>query len=629
MLTNLIENRGREFSNLLKIGDYLARSLRENVELFFVDGDTVTYITESGNVITGSVVNKPSLGLVNIEVEDASILEDKEAFDNVANKKISTLLSDLLENDFGEADNSFDKILSLYETKMSYDRIKTRLHEKTQRFGDSTKIVSSEEFKRVLEVKDKLIEFLKENKQVTRISEIRNAVKLAGVVSKAFNVPKVSLDQLKENRKFMVKIAPKDSIYEHLCRQELVAKEILENKNNFEKIWADNEDVSELASLVFSTDDNKVRECVAKIITDVPYFAISTKKQISTVVKNALSLSEVKVPEADIKLFVSKIYEMKKPVRDHVVKLLNEKYNININALTEVPTYSNLIKTESVIMNVLGKIAPKGSVLKKTLLEFANSLPVKNGAEAIDLVDFLFEVFDKAEISESLNETNLMSYLDFNKVADDLGKIGQVLKMITPMIQGGGAGMPQPGMAQPGMGLPQPGMAAPSPADPLPDLPQEDPLGQDPMNSDDEAGIPSGGMEDPQDVADGIEQGGEGDPMGMEDPMGMGDPMGMEEPKDIPNVGSDELSDLVASVEDVLTSLKAELGMDIDNDFEEYDPSMEDQGGFEGEESGEGVEFEEEGDEGGGEFEGEGEGEGEEEEEEEVEKKPNFKKKEK
>ena len=37
MLTNLIENRGKEFSNLIKIGDYLARTLRENVEMFGVE----------------------------------------------------------------------------------------------------------------------------------------------------------------------------------------------------------------------------------------------------------------------------------------------------------------------------------------------------------------------------------------------------------------------------------------------------------------------------------------------------------------------------------------------------------------------------------------------------------------
>ena len=63
MLTNLIENRGKEFSNLLKIGDYLARTLRENVELFHVDEGKATYITESGSVISGNYSHKPTLRL--------------------------------------------------------------------------------------------------------------------------------------------------------------------------------------------------------------------------------------------------------------------------------------------------------------------------------------------------------------------------------------------------------------------------------------------------------------------------------------------------------------------------------------------------------------------------------------
>ena len=58
MLTNLIENRGKEFSNLIKIGDYLARTLRENVEMFGVENGIATFLTESGNVISGEFRSK-------------------------------------------------------------------------------------------------------------------------------------------------------------------------------------------------------------------------------------------------------------------------------------------------------------------------------------------------------------------------------------------------------------------------------------------------------------------------------------------------------------------------------------------------------------------------------------------
>ena len=43
MLTNIFENRGRDFTALVKLGDMLGRSLRENVEIFSVEGNKVTY----------------------------------------------------------------------------------------------------------------------------------------------------------------------------------------------------------------------------------------------------------------------------------------------------------------------------------------------------------------------------------------------------------------------------------------------------------------------------------------------------------------------------------------------------------------------------------------------------------
>ena len=154
MLTNLIENRGKEFSNLIKIGDYLARTLRENVELFSVEDGVATYLTENGSVIKGDYAFKPTLKLSKIVVEDAQVLENKKAFEEATDKKVMHVLSNLLEDDYQSAEGSFDKILSMYETKLTYERIKSRLVEKTERFGESTKIVSSKEFSRVDEIKD-------------------------------------------------------------------------------------------------------------------------------------------------------------------------------------------------------------------------------------------------------------------------------------------------------------------------------------------------------------------------------------------------------------------------------------------------------------------------------------------
>ena len=426
MLTNLIENRGKEFSNLLKIGDYLARTLRENVELFYVDEGKATYITENGSVISGDYSHKPTLKLTNIVVEDSSVLEDQSTFEEVADKKVSLLLADLLENDYSTAENTFDNILSLYETKLTFNRVKERLQEKTARFGDSTKIMSSSQFKRTAEIKDHIVKFLKENKDLCNKTSIRNGMKLVTVVAKSFNLPKKTIEDLKEERMFEVVTKGNSSVYEHLCRQELVQKELLETKKMFDNIWIDNKTVHELSEMVFESDDDAVRGKVAALVCDAPYFALATKKQIGNLIHNSLSLSEVKITSRDVNSFVSKIYEMKKPVRVHVLNILNEKYGVNVKNLKDVPTFRNLILSEGDILTSIANEAPKSSIVRKSLLELAHSLKLKNGAEAIDLAEFLNEVFTEAEYSEVLNETSLTSYLDFNRVADDLGKIGQV-----------------------------------------------------------------------------------------------------------------------------------------------------------------------------------------------------------
>ena len=224
MLTNLIENRGKEFSSLLKLADCLARSLRENVELFHVENGRVTFITESGGVITGNYQLKPTLKLSSIQVDDFSVLENEEAFDKVTQKRVGSLLTDLLESDYSSAENSFDEILSLFETRLSFDRIKTRLAEKAERFGEQNRIVTSPEFTKVAEVKDKLVAFLKEHKNIAKIPEIKNGLKLASVVSKAFNLPRVTLEELAKAKTYQVKLPSNGSIYEHLCRQELIAR---------------------------------------------------------------------------------------------------------------------------------------------------------------------------------------------------------------------------------------------------------------------------------------------------------------------------------------------------------------------------------------------------------------------
>ena len=158
---------------------------------------------------------------------------------------------------------------------------------------------------------------------------------------------------------------------------------------------------------------------------------------------------------SDIKAFSSKIYEMKKPIRSHLSYMLNEDYGISIQNLKEVPSFKDLIKTQVVIFETLSKISPKDSIQTSVLKEISKMLSKKSGSESLDVSEDIHSIFHEAGYDTLLTEMHLMDYLDFDRVAGDLGQIGDILRMLKKQT-GVEPGMEQPGMEQPGME--QPGM---------------------------------------------------------------------------------------------------------------------------------------------------------------------------
>jgi len=555
MLTNLIENRGKEFSNLIKIGDYLARTLRENVELFSVEDGVATYLTENGSVISGNYNFKPTLKLSKIVVEDAEVLENKKAFEEATDKKVMTVLSNLLEDDYQSAEGSFDKILSMYETKLTYERIKSRLEEKTERFGESTKIVSSKEFSRVSEIKDQLVEFLKENEDLLQSAGMKTGLKLINLVSTSFDLPKRTVDQIQEASEIEVNFVGKTNLYEHLCRKELIQKELLEAKRSFDNIWVDSTSVQDLASMIFENDTDALTHQVAQVVSDAPYLALATKKQITALMGNCLSMNEVKVTQKDINGFATKIYEMKKPIKQYVLDVLNEKYGIDVRKLDEVPTFRTLAMTESEIITQIAKHAPTDSLIEKTLLEFVDSLKTKNGAETIDLAVFLEEMFSEAGHGESLNEASLMDYMDFTKVADDLGKIGQVLKMLVPAVENAAEELKDEAEEEATGGKEE--------------MDTEDPLGT-PDELDSNSEVPTNDADkDAEDAAEKVkaevkdEEEKANEDMPKEDDEADSD----DEPEEM---DQDDLTSLLSKLEDLLDDIKPDSDEDKKKDPEQY-----------------------------------------------------------
>jgi hypothetical protein len=125
MFNKLFEQRDKTISLLVKLGDCLGRSLRENVTLFSIDSSTsqVTYLTESNKVISGQYIIDSDVSIKKVRVQEASVFEDGTEFDTFVNEKINNFIENIHFGEYSTADDSFSDILSLWES-----RVKTKLH---------------------------------------------------------------------------------------------------------------------------------------------------------------------------------------------------------------------------------------------------------------------------------------------------------------------------------------------------------------------------------------------------------------------------------------------------------------------------------------------------------------------
>ena len=578
MFSNIFENRNKVVGHLLKIGDCLSRSLRENVILFSIDADenTVSYVTENSKIITGRYKLGNDLVLEKIEIEDLSLFTDEKKFDGFVGNKIHEFVSSIFEDKHKEASITFSNILGLWENRLKFDKIQKRLIEKVNKFDSSNKIVETKEFQRFLELAEQVVKYLKDHKsKIIKISEIKNATVLSNSISEAFDFPRLTYDDLKNKKAYKVKDGINTSIYEMICQQELIKKELLENKANFDTVWATNDKIKNLAGHIFSQSED-IYLALAEAIIDVPYLTLASKKQLTETFTNALKLGvgELKdsnITPKDIQEYSSTIFELKKEVRKAIINTLNEKYGINVQNLKEPMSFNSLLNTQVVIFETLSKISPKGSVQREVLAEVANMLKDKTGVEAIDVNDALQEIFQVAGYNEFITEMNMARYLDFERIAGDLGEVGHILKMIKTMA-GGMGGDPmaggQPGQGPMGGNMPgAPPMGSATKPDPMSAL-QNSPMAPQPGASMGTPATPQGvdnmgtmapnqqGTED-DDVA--VPPGN--DPLGQEgQEQGMIPPStGMEGEAPIP-LSQDQLMATMKELEELMADLKMEIG---------------------------------------------------------------------
>lgn len=432
MFSKLFEERDKTITYLVKLGDCIARSLRENMTLFSIDSQNsqVTYLTEGGMVISGNFTIGSDITLSKIKVQDSSIFEDTKQFDSFVEDKIHSFVEGIHYGEYSSADDSFSDILSLWENRLKLSSVQSRLHEKSSKLAEVETIIESSEFKQLSEVTPQLKDFLQENyKKIISVPEIRNAVNLSNAVSQAFNFPKITLETLVENKQYTLKEGVGSSIYDMVCRQELVKRELIESKKDFSTIWASNAAIRNLASMIFESDEQVV-DALSEALKEVPYLSLASKKSLCSTFSNCLAqVDGIGVSEKDIQRFSSRIFEYKKEVKELFIETINEKYGVNIQNLQSPASFKSLANTQVVIFEALSRLSPKGTILKKVLFEMAQSLKNKSGVECIDINDYLLEMFISVGYDQIIEEGGGMKYakIDFKRVSKDLEDVKDLI----------------------------------------------------------------------------------------------------------------------------------------------------------------------------------------------------------
>jgi len=428
----LLENRNKNLTNLHKAADYLSRSLRENFKVFSVESseNKVQFLSENNNLITCNYDDSESkIKLSNLKIDTVDNYLSIDRVDSIVSEGISGFVTDLRNNRFDKADTSFSDVLSLFEDRNNLDTLRYKFEKHQATFSDNTTIVETSEYKKLQEVKDSLKAFITENKDaLLENKDISDSIGITNAMSKVLGSPEsVTLDTLKESRSLDVDLKDGNNLYEMVCQQELMRQELIESKENFSGAWMTCEPLQKLSSCIFS-DENTLKESIAEVIENVPYFSFATKSDLNEVFTSIYEVNSTDtILKKDIKSFVSKIFEAKKPVKEKLVELLSKKYGVNVSNLKFVPTFSNLAKTQSVFFEVLSMCMEEG-ILQDVTSDFSKMIKGKGGVEVLDVNDIIKECSDSPQ---GLQENMLVNYVDIPRLTQDLSQVIDVLGALT------------------------------------------------------------------------------------------------------------------------------------------------------------------------------------------------------
>jgi len=418
-ITNIFYTRDQSFAKINLAMNYLSRLVRENLTVFDYDAGSgeIAFLSDSDKLMKAVIEpNGDSVTLTQIQVEPADELFSNEKIDEAVNSQVSKFVHSLHGDSYPQAEVSFSKLLNIFESRGNVNEARSKLEKRRARFSEVQDITDTPEFVKLAEVKEQLIDYVKENKSsLMKYEDIINSAKLTHALGKVFKAPTTTWDDLVSEGSVKIPYDSKKTVFEMICTQELIRTELVESKENFARTWIKNPKIAALASCIYN-DDAAVEKALHEALTEIPYLALAAKADIKRVFSAVYESSDVKgISQKDIREYVAKIFEMKKPLKVGVIRELNESYGINVQNLKFVPTFSNLAKAQSVFFEALSRISEKESVVRDVCSNFANSLHKKNGIQTLTINDFIAEILESADINtdgELFRVTNLDTVME-------------------------------------------------------------------------------------------------------------------------------------------------------------------------------------------------------------------------
>ena len=338
-----------------------------------------------------------------------------DAVDSQVQGNIHDFVSSLVEDRYDKAESSFGAIVESFSMRAKIEESRKKLNKKIARFGETYNITETKSFSKFQEITPMLEKFFVENlEELKSNNKLIEGLRLSKVVGDTYDLPKLTLEGL--SKEFIVVPSnTQKTLYEMVCEKELVRKELMEAKESFSRMWARNGHISTLASHIYS-NDSTVKAALQEAVFDIPYIALSNKVDLSTVMESVFQITNPgTISQKDIREFVGKIYEFKKPLKTKVIEALNEKYGVNVQSLRFVPSFKGLAEVQSEIFAMLSESAGEG-ILSDVLKEFSVCMSRKGGVQVLDISNMLSNIMKEAnftvvDIDEDFEMKKLSDYL--------------------------------------------------------------------------------------------------------------------------------------------------------------------------------------------------------------------------